>query len=197
MVAQACPAGANTAFRVWQVFRQLQWHPPDQPKLPDVWGITWYELPLVSCFSGTALPVWIYHKKSHLPTPYAFHSEEVAIQKEESRSLWHQVNTLRAVVCNLENTLQTPPVPEYTKTGAPSLIRLKFHKSLLGGIASRRVLPCPDHLLHAVQDASLPNQCYPHHVRLATPFVTKTDPLEAPYVEIPFQNRSGLYQRIK
>lgn len=56
-------------------------------------------------YTGSALPIWIYHSDERLPTPYAFHSEEVSIQKEASRSLWHQANTLRAVVRHFLNTL--------------------------------------------------------------------------------------------
>lgn len=43
-VAQACPAGANTAFRVWSFLKQLSWHPPDIPTLADDWaspGMNW------------------------------------------------------------------------------------------------------------------------------------------------------------
>lgn len=149
-------------------------------------------------FTGVALPVWIYSEKERLPTPYAFDAPEVQIQKDAAKSLWNQANTLRAVVRYLDNTLTEPMIPKYKKTGASSLVRLGFHKSLVGGINSRPVLPYPDKVIQILCDyASLPAQTYPHHVRLQLPPLQCASPLEAPFVEIPFKQRSGLYQRIK
>ena len=199
VVAQACPAGANTAFRVWSFFKQLRWHPPDLPALPDDWGVTWYELAVCfTAYTGVALPVWIYSSEDRLPTPYAFDSPEIQIQKDAAKSLWNQANTLRAVVRYLDNTLPEPIVPKYKKTGASSLVRLGFHKSLIGGIVSRPAMPCVDKVLQILRDyASLPAQTYPHHVRLQLPPIPCDAPLNAPFTEIPFKQRSGLYQRIK
>ena len=99
---------------------------------------------------------------------------------------------------SLDNTLTEPMIPKYKKTGASSLVRLGFHKSLVGGINSRPVLPYPDKVIQILCDyASLPAQTYPHHVRLQLPPLQCASPLEAPFVEIPFKQRSGLYQRIK
>ena len=96
------------------------------------------------------------------------------------------------------NTLQQPLCPKYKKTGASSLIRLGFHKSLVGGIASRPILPDFNTVLETIKAySSLPNQSYPHHVRLDMPIIHHPSPLPPEYEEIPFHKRSGLYQRIK
>ena len=199
MIAQACPAGASAAFRVWCFFGQLKWHPPDLPPLKDDWGITWYELAIsFMLYTGVALPVWIYNETDRLPTPYAFDSPEVAIQKEDAKSLWNQANTLRAIVRYLDNTLPTSLIPKYKKTGASSLVRLGFHKSLVGGVASWPVLPNVDQFLSILRDySSMPTQSYPHHARIQMPLVTKESVIQSPYEDIPFKNRGGLYQRIK
>ena len=199
VVAQACPAGASTAFLVWSFFKEIHWHPPDLPALDDDWGITWYELAIgFMLYTGVALPVWIYSKTDRLPTPYAFNSPKVDIQKDDAKSLWNQANTLRPVVRYLDNTLPMPLIPNFIKSGASSLVRLGFHKSLVGGIAKRPVIPNAEKLLLVLRDySSLPAQSYPHHVRLPMPLVHKDEILQSPYADIPFKFRSGLYQRIK
>ena len=199
IIAQACPAGAHTAVRVWSFMKKLKWHHPDQTRLPQDWGISWYELVIAfQLDTGFALPIWIYHKGEKLPKPYPFLSEEAQIQKPESRSLWHQANTLRAVVRYLENTLQQPLFPKYKKSGASSLVRMGYHKSLVGGISSRPVLPDPAAVIEIVKNySSQPTQSYPHHVRLELSPIPHTMPLIPECTEIPFQDRNGLYQRIK
>ena len=203
IIAQACPAVAHTAIRVWSFLQKLHWHHPEHNRVPNDWGISWYELVIAfQLDTGFALPVWIYHKDEKLPKPYPFLSEESQIQKPDSRSLWHQANTLRAVVRYLENTLQQslfPKLfPKYKKTGASSLVRMGFHKSLVGGISSRPVLPDPAAVIEIVKNySSLPNQSYPHHVRLELPPISHPRPFVPECAEIPFQNRNGLCQRIK
>ena len=59
------------------------------------------------------------------------------IQTPEFRGLGHQTSAFRDIVRYLENTCQTKLYPRYKKTGASSLIRLGFHRSLIGGIAAR------------------------------------------------------------
>ena len=145
-----------------------------------------------------ALPVWIYNKTDRLPTPYAFDSPEVAIQKDDAKSLWNQANTLWAIVRYLDNTLPTPLIPKYKKTGASSLVRLGFHKSLVGGVASRPVIPNATRFLAILREySSMPTQSYPHHVRIPMPLVPTESVIQSPYDDIPFANRGGLYQRIK
>lgn len=43
-------------------------------------------------YAGRCLPIWVRHKDQNHAWPYAFDSEEVAIQKPEVRSLWHQAH---------------------------------------------------------------------------------------------------------
>lgn len=125
---------------------------------------SWYELVIAfQLDTGFALPVWIYHKGEKLPKPYPFLSTEAQIQKPESRSLWHQANTLRAVVRYLENTLQQPLFPKYKKNGASSLVRMGFHKSLVGGISSRPVLPDPVAVIEIIKNYS----SQPTHIMFA------------------------------
>ena len=164
-----------------------------QNRLPNDWGISWYESVIAFQLDmGFALPVWIYHKDGKLPKPYPFLSKESSIQKPECRSLWHQANTLRAVVRYLENTLQQSLFPKYKKTGASSLVRLGFHKSLVGGISSRSILPDPVAVIDHIKNySSLPNESYPHHVRLELPKISHPEPFVPECDEIPFQKRNG------
>ena len=77
--------------------------------------------------------------------PLDLSSPEVALQKPEVRSLWHQANNFRNVVQYLESTARTKLYPRYAKTGASTMVRLGFHRSLIGGIASRPKLPQREH----------------------------------------------------
>ena len=66
--------------------------------------------------------------------------------------------------------------PHMYMTFVLSMVQLH---STVGGIASRPILPDSPKLIELVRDyASLLNQCYPHYVRLETPFLEKDSPLE-------------------
>ena len=137
IVAQGCPVGAGVAYKVWQMFQTFRWRPSEAPVASGDFGITWYELALYcALFTGTCLPIWIYHTAQKLPRPYAFNSSEAKIQPDAKRCLWHQAGVLRSVVRYLENSLQCSFFPRYKKTNASSLIRLGFHRSLIGGISA-------------------------------------------------------------
>ena len=91
------------------------------------------------------------------------------------------------------------PNPRYKKTGASTMIRLGFHRSLTGGVASRPRLPQTDLALQVLSEySSLPGQPYPLNVRV--PFQPKLDSAlfsDFGPADIPFANRHNLYQRVR
>ena len=195
VVAQACPCGASIAFKVWRMF-----HTFDSPATPGDFGISWYELAFYfAIFTGHFLPIWISSKTEKLPLPYDFDSPEAQIQPQEKRSLWHQASVLRSVVRYLENTLQCEFYPRYKKTNASSLIRLGYHRSLVGGISARPNLPFADLLIaNLTSYSSMPNQSYPLNVRML-PKLKAADELcpNPPYSDITYRKRHNLYQKLK
>ena len=171
MVAHACPAGAQIALTTWMFFQRLQWRHPDLPLVRTDFGVTWYELVVhYTLYAGRCLPIWIRHDNQSFAWPYAFDSLEVAIQKPEVKSLWHQAHNFRAVVQYLESTMKCHLYPPYKKTKASTVVRMGFHRSLTGGIASRPNLFQKDIALHLLRDYSAQaGQPYPLNVRI--PFV--------------------------
>lgn len=158
-----------------EVFCQLTWKHPDLPLSKDDFGITWCELALqYTIFAGKCLPVWLHDSDKGYAVPYDFFSEQVALQKPEFRGLGHQTSAFRAVVRHLENTSRCHLYPRYKKTGASSLIRLGFHRSLIGGIAARPNMQ-QNELTYATlaHYASAPGQVYPLNVR--APFKPRLD----------------------
>lgn len=134
-------------------------------------GITWYQLAVhFLLYAGRSLPVWIRHKDKSFAWPYDFDSPEVAIQKPEVKSLWHQAHNFRAVVKNLESSTGRHLYPRYKTTGASTVVRLGFHRSLTGGIASRPNLLQTELAIALLRECSTqPGQLYPPNVRV--PFV--------------------------
>ena len=200
IVAHACPVGAQLATCVWKFFQTLIWRHPDQSLDKYDYGITWYELVLhFTLFAGRCLPIWIKvadHQPAH---PFAFFSDEVKLQKPEVRSLWHQATNFRHVVQYLEHTAKVQLYPRYKKTGASTLVRLGFHRSLVGGIASRPTLPQRVAAMQLLRTyATIPEQPYPLNVRL--PFVPNlSEPILVTPLpdDIPFLKRQNLYQKVK
>lgn len=136
VIAHACPSGGQIARGVWLFFQQLEWRHPDLPPQKNDFGVTWYELTIhFTMYTGRCLPIWVKQKTGHQAWPYPFDSEEVAILKPEVRSLWHQAHNFRAVVKYLESSTGCHLYPRYKKTGASTMVRLGFHRSLTGGIA--------------------------------------------------------------
>ena len=200
VVAQACPAGGQIARSVWLFFQQLQWRHPNLSRQKDDFGITWYELTIhYTLYAGKCLPIWVKHKDHHRALLYDFDSPEVAILKPEVRSLWHQAHNFRAVVKYLESSTGTKLYPRYKKTGASTMIRLGFHRSLVGGIPSRPKLPQVELALQILSEyASLPGQPYPLNVRV--PYNPKLDNAcitDFGPPDIPFADRNNLYQRVR
>lgn len=175
VVAHACPAGFAFATAVWKFFQQMSWSHPDLPPNKDYFGVTWCELALqFTVFAGKCLPVWIHDNEKGYAVPYDFFSGEVALQKPEFRGLGHQTSAFRAVVRYLENTTGHKLFPRYKKSGASSLIRLGFHRSLTGGITARPNLPQHEIAYIVLADyASTPGQTYPLNVRV--PFQPRLD----------------------
>ena len=200
VVAHACPSGGQIARGVWSFFHCLTWRHPDLPPQQNDFGVTWYELAVhFTLYAGTCLPVWVKHKDQHHAWPYPFDSTEVKILKPEVRSLWHQAHNLRAVVKYLESSTGQYLYPRFKKTGASTMIRLGYHRSLTGGIASRPRLPQADLALQVLsQYSSMAGQPYPLNVRV--PFQPKLDSailtdLGPP--DMSFSKRHNLYQRVR
>lgn len=128
-----------------------------------------------------------------------YDSAEASIQPKASRSLCNQASTLRGIVRYLENTMQCQIFPRYKISCASSLVRLGFHRSLVGGISSRPNLPMADQAMQGVTAySSLPDQGYPLNVRLPIQILPDHAgppcPLPAP---LPFSVRHNLYQKVK
>lgn len=197
IVAQACPSGADIAFKVWHLFRLFKWRDPTLPRRSGSRGVNWpFIMPSILVPS---LPLWIYDGTKKRAYPVSFDSPEAKIQKPEARSVWHQANNLRAVVRYLENTLQCSLFPRYKKTGASSLIRLGYHTRLVGGISARPEFPHANKLMENLSNySSLAAQTYPLNVRIELPLIS---PLEtvcaAPYASMSFSESQKLYQRVK
>lgn len=182
------------------MFHTFRWRPHEAPVASGDFGITWYELALYyALFTGTCLPIWIYHTAKKLPRPYAFDSPEAKIQPDSKKCLWHQARVVRSVVRYLENSLQCSFFPRYKKTNASSLVRLGFHRSLVGGISARPFLPHADLLMQHLQAyASLPNQSYPLNVRVVQSLIPLTHPCPNPsFGDISYDKSHNLYQKIK
>lgn len=200
VVAHACPAGSIYATAVWKFFNALTWRHPDLPLDKKDFGITWCELALqFTIFAGKCLPVWIHDHDKGYCVPFDFHSDKVALQKPDFRGLGHQTSAFRAIVRYLENTSGHRLFPRYKKTGASSLFRLGFHRSLIGGVAARPILP-QNALSYAVLDAymSTPGQSYPLNVRV--PFQPQLDHAmiqHSDHEHLTFEKRHNLYQRVK
>lgn len=155
------------------------------------YDITLYELIIhFSLFAGMCIPIWLKVKDNQPAHPFHFSAPEVAMQKPEVRSLWHQATNFRNVVQYLECTSKTKLYPRYSKTRASTMVRLGYHRSLVGGIASRPHLPQKEQAMQVLNDyASSPGQLYPLKVRL--PFVpnlncsvmTETLPSELPFMK--------------
>lgn len=200
VVAQACPAGSQIAKCVWHFFRALQWRHPDIPLPPSDHGITWYELVVYfTLYAGLTMPIWLKVYENQPAKPFDFASSEVALQKSEVRSLWHQATNFRNVVQYLESTARTKLYPRFKKSGASSLVRLGFHRSLVGGVASRPQLPQSALAIQLLdQYATQPGQPYPLNVRLPfTPDLTCAIYGRDLPPDIPFAHRHNLYQRVK
>lgn len=120
-------------------------------------------------------------------------------QKPEVRRLSHQATNFRHVVQYLEKAAQTQLYPRYSKAGASRMVRLGYHRSLVGGIVSRPTLPQREHAMQILRDyASTPGQPYPLNVRL--PFVPNLScPIFGHHLpaDIPFSQRQNLYQRVE
>ena len=146
-------------------------------------------------FAGCCMPIWLKvndHQPAH---PFDFFSPEVSIQKPEVKSLWHQATNFRNVVQYLESTAGVQLYPRFKKTGASTMVRLGFHRSLIGGIASRPTLPQREEAMKLLLAYSQP---YPLNVRV--PFKPNLEcALVVPPIldELPFVKRHNLYQRAK
>ena len=110
-----------------------------------------------------------------------------------------KLQNLRNVVQYLESTSTMHLYPRYAKTGLSTMVRLGYHRSLVGRIASRPCLPQRDLAMQILKDySSTPGQPYPLNVRL--PFVPNLDSSaieDAMPSELPFMKRHNLYQRVK
>ena len=125
-------------------------------------------------YAGRCLPIWIKGKDQSFAWPYAFDSPEVAILKPEVRGLWHQTNNFRALVEYLQSSTGQRLYPRCKKSGASTMIRMGYHRSLVGGITSRPRLPQTDLAMKLLLDnSSLPGQQCPLNVRI--PFQPKLD----------------------
>lgn len=129
----------------------------------------------------------------------AFDSPEATIQPDTKRCLWYQAGVLRSVVRYLENTLQCFFSPRYKKTNASSLVRLGFHRSLVGGISARPFLQLADLLVQKIEVyAPLPKQSYPLNVRVVPSTIAHStlcpDP---PYEDIAYDKSHNLYSTRK
>lgn len=200
IILQACPAGVKIARCVWSFFKKLTWRHPDLPLTSSDYGITWNELAIhFSLFACRCMPIWLKVKENQPAHPFDFDSPEVSLQKPELRSLWHQATNLRNVVQYLESTSTMHLYPRYAKTGLSTMVRLGYHRSLVGRIASRPCLPQRDLAMQILKDySSTPGQPYPLNVRL--PFVPNLDSSaieDAMPSELPFMKRHNLYQRVK
>lgn len=117
------------------------------------YGVTWYELVIhFALFAGRCMPIWLKVKDNQPAHPFGFSSPEVSLQKLEVRSLWHQATNFRNVVQYLESTSKEKLYPRYAKTGASTMVRLGYHCSLVGGIASRPTLPQREKAMSILRD---------------------------------------------
>lgn len=149
----------------------MQWRHPDAPAIPGDFGVSWIELAVhFILFSGRGLPLWILDNKEKIFKPYAFDSPEALIQPKSARALCHQASTLRGIVRYLEGTMQCQLFPRYKKTCSSSLVRLGFHRTLVGGMAARPAMPNSAVAIKLLAEYSaLPEQPYPLNVRLPFP----------------------------
>ena len=200
VVALACLAETRIAYKVWAFFQRLRWRHPDHPNIPGDFGITWVELAVhFMLFSGQGLPLWIANSHSKILEPYAFDSPEALLQPKSAHGLCYQASTLRGIVRYLEGTMQCQLFPRYKKTCASSLVRLGFHRTLVGGIAARPSLPYAAQAVKIMTDyAALPEQPYPRDDRFPLPICTDfAETFSNLPAEIPFRTRYNLYQKVK
>ena len=120
VVAQGCPVGASVAYKVWKMFHTFRWQPHEAPVATGDFGITGYELALYyALFTGTCLPIWIYHTANKLPRPYAFDSPEAKIQPD-SKNVF---GIKQGFYAPWYDTLKIPcNVPFFHDTRRPTLV---------------------------------------------------------------------------
>lgn len=152
--------------------------------------IRWYELAVhFFLYTGSCLSIWIYD----------FDSPQVHIQPPKSRAcgIKHRIQeqwsrTWKAHV----KIASTRDIKAILKQGATSLVCIGFHRSLIGGIASRPTLPQQDEAMNFSR--AMQNQPYPLHVCLPlVPILDSAVLTESFPPDIPFGKRHNLYQCLK
>lgn len=124
IVSCAYPAGAQIACCVWASFEQLKWRHPDLPQSKKDTELPGMNLQCTSpCLADAFLfGLRLRQNNQHIRSMFFFH--------QRFEASWHQATNLR----------KKQLYPRYIKTGASTMVRLRFHRSLIGGIAARPTL---------------------------------------------------------
>ena len=147
VIAHACPAGSIYAIAVWKFFQQMKWRHPDLPLNKEDYGITWYELAIqFTIFAGKRLPVWIHDSDKGFAVPFDFFFGSGRTPKTRVSRSWSSKLLLSEQSWDtLKILVEFTFFHVITKTGASSLFRLGFHRSLMGEsplVQPYRRMPC-------------------------------------------------------
>lgn len=90
-------------------------------------------------------------------------------------------------------------VPSIQKNNASSLVRLGFHRSLVGGMSACPSLPLADLLIqNIIAYASLPKQSYPLNVQITPSLLAASESCgDPPYSDLSHDKNHNFYQTIK